>query len=97
MTGGDSSDGLVVATVEFYAEQARHWRVLSPMTRPRKFHSLSVIAGAPSAAGGYSSPATASVERLNGTAWAEYGEMSGARYYHSAVNIPTGRVACRVE
>ena len=65
------------------------------MIAHRKYHSLSIVAGLPYAAGGYYR--YSSVERLNGTTWEEAGSLKGARKYHAAVNIPAGVVTCRME
>ena len=69
--------------------------ILGLMTTTRDKHSLSMVTGLPYAAGGWYK--LASVERLNGTTWEEAGSLKWWRYDHTAVNIPTGVVTCRME
>ena len=92
VTGGGGVDSLdSLASVEFYAAKADHWRVLVPMTMGRSYHSVSMVAGLPYVSGGE----TDKVERLNGTSWEQAGSLGLAREHHSAVTIPAGLLVCR--
>ena len=95
VTGGYKGYDPEFSSVEFYVAQEQRWRVLGSMTTDRGYHSLSIVAGIPYAAGGGLS--MASVERLDGTTWEEAGSMKVGREYHAAVNIPAGLVTCGVE
>jgi len=82
-------------SVEFYVGQEQQWRVLGELKTGRDSHSLSMVSGIPYVAGGI--PAQTSVERFNGTTWVEAGRMEAGRFGHTAVDIPAGVVACKME
>ena len=95
VTGGTDVGVLYLSSVEFYVAQEQRWRVLGSMTTTRGYHSLSIVAGLPYAAGGEYN--LASVERLDGATWEEAGRMKVERWAHASVNIPAGVVTCGVE
>ena len=105
MTGGLNDDNRPVASVEFYVAVEDKWRMVTPMSTPRYYHSTTIAGGNIAVAGG--APSYDSVEFFNGTHWLDVNRLTYGVYRYTCsqfcspatkktdVNIHTGTLLSR--
>ena len=90
VSGGFQTEAL--DSVEFYVASDNKWIYLGNMQTPRYLHSVSLVNGNLTAAGGYGG--ITSIEKIDETGWRITGALEDGRERHAAVSLPVDFIHC---
>ena len=87
VSGGFQTEAL--DSVEFYVASDNQQIYIGNMQTPRYSHSLSLVNGNPTAAGGYGG-----ITSIDETGWRITGALKDGREKHAAVSLPVDFIHC---